>query len=471
MRRLPRARGYPVTPGPANGHAFVALLIGGNEDVLRSLRGDLYDEFGIELRNQWQTSREFCPVPPRDTDVVLILTDFCAHGMSRDAVKLAKANKIRYALIGRKKSAWLNGLNTCGFIHKPSWLQPLPPARKEYGSMESTKPAPQNGVLPTKPFSALEGITLPTGALASREVPTGLRYIELPRRWTEADMQTVYKLCEAWKASTPNLTADTQRYVDDVWRATGAYRTPAVLRLRLDALRTVIKVPEGLLIGLGRIAATTHRAKAQYLKDEAEWLKGPRARWGEWISTEGALSFVGVRNRLKPMKAQLDRTLGLQVYRRNDFIPLLEAYEARGVTASFRGSGLTPLEWEQRILATLKDKGPGARAKFRISSGKDERGMQALRALAQSGAVVHEVFHGASYYRLPEHAWPPKPRVYRGRPRTVPIVTAAPAPAPVAAASVDTQRELRADVYRAMRAGEINAKDAAELLRQLAKGV
>lgn len=459
---------------PANGVAFVGLLIGGNEDVLRTLRGDLYDEFGIEVRNQWQFVREFCPTPPRDTDVVLILTDFCAHGMSRDAVRLAKANKIRYALIGRKKSAWLNGLNTCGFIHHPSWLQPK---RKDPAPMETPKPtpAPNNGALPTKPFSALAGITYPSVGAPTREVAPSLEsvlMIPMPRRWTEQDMATVGRLSEAFKPTNPpgSLLADGERFVMQVWKETGEFRTASVLRLRIDAIRFVIKVPPALVMALSRASAHVRRAKAVYIKAEAEVVKKkPRAEWPPWLSNDTATALVGIASRIEATPMMM-RSLGMIVYRREDVVKVLTTFEERGITAAWRGTGMTPLEWERRVLTELKEKGPSARGVFKLSSARNGSiGIDVIESLLRSGRILSGKGHGGVIYRLPEHAWPPPPRTYA--PRT-PVVPAVPetAPAPVAAPSVDTQRELRADVYRAMRAGEINAKDAAELLRQLAKG-
>lgn len=479
-----------IAPVPADGHAIVALLVGGNEDILRSLRSDLYDEFGIEIRNHWENARQFCPMPPKGTEAILVLRDFCSHTMSHEAKKIAKAGGARFVLIGRKKSAWLYALRVCGFVHKPSWRtkEPTKPTRTlERKEPTMTTEAPKNGTTVTP-----AAWTAPVAPAAPKPAAFNARIIEPPREWSERDMQTVIRLAEAWVPTNPpdSLLADAERFVDDVWRELGTYRTPAVLRLRVDALQAVINVRKDLLVALSRAAKRTHDAKVAHLKHEAEALKGPSSEWPPYITAEGVLSLVGKRNRFTG-KPVFDRALGMLVYPRAEVAACKDALDARGVTADFTGSGLTEYEWETRILEILKAKGPCARGSFHLNGKASvrSRGIKALNMLVGTGAVLEAKHRGTSFYRLPEHPWPPAPRKLPPRakkPAPAPLGgqfaaefdraaarklaaldrPTAPKPAPHA----DTIKEARADVYRAMRAGEITAKDAAEILRQLAGG-
>lgn len=474
----------------------VALLVGGNEDVLRSLRSDLFDEFDIEVRNHWVNARQFCPMPPRGTDAILVLSDFCSHAMSREARQLARTCGVRFVSIGRKKSAWLTALMNCGFVHRSRF------AAKKGESMEEKKTAPvtMNGVLASKPFKGLEGISLPTGAMAARELPKPVPSIEhaaiipMPRLWTEDDMATVARLAESFKASngSAGLAADGDRFVMQNWKESGAFRTASVLRLRVDAIRFVVKVPMDCITALTRASTIVRRAKRAYIKNESEILKKkPRAEWPPWISNEAAVKLVGGTNRL-PRPPMMMRSLGMIVYDRARVVELLERFDERGVTTDFAGPGMTAFEWERRILETLAARGPSSRNAFKMSGIKEgSTAKQALDGLLRSERIIGSQWRGGIFYRLPEHAWPlpPRkmpPRQARVKPPSIPPdaaerlaalraqkstpVVPSPVPVPVVAAPVDALRELRADVYRAMRAGEITAKDAAELLRQLASG-
>lgn len=486
---MPHVRGHTVTALPPNGQAFVALLIGGNDDILRSLRSDLYEEFGIEIRNQWVTSREFCPMPPVRTDVVLVLSDFCAHQMSRDAAKLAKSNRIRHVIIGRKKSAWLNALRKCGFVHKPSWLKAQTPQgpRKEL-VMKSDPSKNVNGISATASNAELLQVAkefrpLPQTPASITNAP---RVVDMPRRWTDQDMQILGRMAEAWRSPGEHAwCADAERLVMDLWRETGVWRTPAVLRLRLDALRLVLRIPPGLIIGLSRASAKVRKAKVLRLRDEAQELKKPRDEWPDFISYDAALSLVGSLTRMGQVHPVLDRMLGLISYRKADVLRTLEHNEKRGLTPDMRGSGLTPLEWERRILVTLKERGPCAMSAFSLNTmdKAKHRGRAALDALVKSGAVLDGTYRATTYYRLPDHTWPPVPRKHKPRapkPDAI-VVTKVVNVGAMAIAearnkvhppkpTTEINQVARADVYRAMRAGEITARDAAEILRQLASG-
>lgn len=484
---MPRVRGFAMTaPVPANGSAIVALLVGGNDDILRSLRSDLYDEFGIEIRNHWENARQFCPMPPRGTEAVLVLTDVCSHTMSREAKTVAKAASARFVLIGRKKSAWLNALRKCGFVHKPSWRRKAPPpAVQERKEPKMTTEAPKNGttVAPTW--------TPPVAPANPKPIAFAARIIDPPRRWTEQDMQTVIRLAEAWHPTNPpgSLLADAERFVDEIWKELGTYRTAAVLRLRIDALQAVITVRKDLLVGLSRAARVVRDAKRAYIEIESAQIKGPRSEWPPLLTIDAVLTLIGKRNRFHG-KPRFDRVIGTLLYERADVLKVVDVLEARGLPPEANGMGMTPLEWETRILNVLKSKGPSARNAFHISSDDaHHRGNAALALLVKSGTILEGFYRGTPWYRLPEHAWPPPPRKMPPRakkPAPAPLggqfaaefgraVARASAAldrplAPKPAPSADTIKEARADVYRAMRAGEITAKDAAEILRQLAGG-
>jgi len=515
---MPRVCGFAVSGAPPNGTAFVGLLVGGNVDVLKSLRSDLYDEFGIEIRNQWESLREFCNTPPRETDVILVLTDFCAHQMSRDAVKLAKSSRLRYALIGRKKSAWLNGLNLSGFTHRPSWLKPRPPVagpRKEIIMQRvETKPiARPNGVnVAAAPAPGVTAVTPPPALAPVPKVDTSAVYVPKPRRWSEADMQCVVSLAEKWRASNPpdSWADDGERFVIDSWIAVGSYRTPAALQLRLNAFRIMAKIPPELLGALGRAHGRVRRAKERFMRLEHAELKRPRAEWPEWISGDAATDIVGGKARM-PRDPMVHRPSGVLVYRRTDIAEIVTRHETRGMTRTFRGSGLTPLEWERRILDRLKaNGGPCARNAFGFHR-YNERGEQALRELVKSGAVLEDMFRGATFFRLPEQSWPPPFRLPPRKvaaPRKLPPLSPemieeirdrivnprAPGPRPqLPRLPADLIAEIRdrmqpqpepepkpepgpvpapdggarAEILRMMRAGEITKREAAELLLAL----
>ena len=346
---------------------------------------------------------------------------------------------------------------------------------KPNGVSAASKPVPVPAPLPPKPFQ-------------TATVPDPI--IPMPRRWTDADMQAIVRLAEAWRASNPPFSwkDDAREFCLSIWRETGQYRTPSVVRLRMDALRVLIKVHEGLITGLSRQCIEVHKAKVRYIAEEKEALKKPRAEWPEWISSDSAIPLVGGKNRLQA-KVWLDWRLGMFVYARADVDKELSRQEARGFTPDFRGGGLTSLEWERRIMETLAKHGPGSRSTLHLNAAKAKhRGLVALRDLAKSGAILEAPHRGTTFYRLPHHPWPPAP-IKLGPRKTKPAPVAAPADerqakfAAAAAAIAEARArnhppkpaptgsvaDARADVYRAMRAGEITAKDAAELLRALAQ--
>lgn len=459
--------------GPRNGTSYVGLLVGGNSSILHALRGDLYAEFGIELRQHWLTERDV-KLLHREIEVVLILTDFCSHGLSRQAVRMSKMMRVRYALIGRKKSAWLTGLQKSGFVQHPSWLK----AQQNKGEImtvvngvnEATGTITLNTVdaAPERAATQVRSAVTTTPAAA---IDYSARYVTVGHVWAEADISAVVRIFESW----PNDNDD--GIVEAVWKATGHYRPHFTLSARARFLLQVTNIRIDLVRALERTAARQDRIHKAFLAEEKL-----RIKRGDplpaYLSCDAAALLIA-RPRLRRLARLYDRVTSTLVYRRDDVLSRLRDARERGIDpAAKKLPRITPSEWKERIVSSLKERGP-------MSWSALTRGVRsgdAVRAqLLSSGAIEEKKIYGWNYYRLPGQNWPARlapgrkardseddAATFQAGERLVmnaEAVTLASKPAQPVKAADDSA--ARADIYRAMRDKELTPAQAVELLRLL----
>lgn len=496
---------------PRDGRAFVALLVGGSEHVRNEIAFELYNEFGIELRHQWPYPTD--KMIPTDVEVVLILTDLCTRSFSRDATKAAKSLNLRVALIGRKKSAWVIGLQSSGFIQRPSWLKRkeaqgpkhevvVPPAWKP----PTPKPAGTNGTTahqqshqvaaeqlakaaeaarlaeppPPPPMSDVVSINIGSAFIADPQVLAKRiteavqpmpRYVEVGTKqtlWADEHTQAFVRLAETWKGDKA------EEFVEHLWRACGVYRTPATLLHRLRALMAVIKLANPRLPHLLEFMARKVAAhKKTFLLAEKAAMK--RGEVPERISAEAALDLVGgIENRLLGKWFQYDRELGVRVCKSADVLEYVREMEQRGQDVHNTVQGYTEVEWEGRILQRLQEKGPLCTHELIAHS---PRAKTTLEKLVKDGKVLAAPWNGGSMFRLPSQALPtPKPKTPPPRPPTrTPVVLHPEVPIPdhkiefldeKPQPKPDT-RGARARVIAGLADGSIAPALAAALLKQL----
>jgi len=456
--QVPQVTASP--PMPRNGRHFVAVLVGGDQ-VPFELGGEVFEEYGIAIEYRWFKDRHI-GTPPRDVDCILIMTDLSSAQMIREASKIAKSAHIPYALVGRKKAAWMNGLKISGFVQRPSWLKPSGPKKEILMQPSPAQPVtPARNGAPLRAPDAFERVEVkqpeaPKPAPASAAptiapIDTTARYVANARAWTESEGSMALQLAESWK---PTDGAD--GFLMRVWKSTGNYRTARALLFQLRGLR--------YLIGAQVIAlcdALRHAAEAQakerktYLAEEAKEIAA--GRWPAWISRKRATAMAA---RTFP-NAMLDRILGLHVVAESEFRPLLEARRAVGFKDGERiPTGVPgPEAVKTDILTRLAQHPRLANEVTRAIFGS-----YVLQNLIKDGSVVARTEHGKDWIMLPGHTVPqPRQAVQAGsvgamQPQVVNIVNAAPV------ADGDTARR---EVFRALREGQISAKDAAAILREL----
>jgi hypothetical protein len=436
---------------PANGQAFVGLLVGGHEHIAAELKPDLFLEYGIDVRHHFSFAGD--KQVPRDVEVILILSEFCQKSFQRQMAAAARSAGIKLAYIGRRKADWTRGLQSAGFVQKPSWLAPRPAAqgpRVEIKVPSPWRPAPPpaagtNGTAHHVPplvaaiqrsaaeaHAALAAIPVPkvpvpktdvtvnvgggfvgdakqveraiADAVRRAEPDTTARYVDLPSNkmgWPDSHMQVVVRLAESWKG-------DAEGFVERVWRETGAYRTPATLVHRLRALTSLLKLADaGLITGLERVSKRIARAKTEFRLAEKIALK--RGEMPDWITADAATGLVGgIENRLHPIRFMYDRELGVRVCRSAEVLKYVREIEERGGDVHNMSGGYTALEWSERILERLKEQGPLSRREL-INASK--RGAEGLDSLLKEGRVLPMAFNGGTVLRLPGQEMPaPKPK-------------------------------------------------------------
>jgi hypothetical protein len=442
---------------PRNGRHFVALLIGG-EHVPVELSSELFEEYGIAIEHRWTSARQMGPLP-KGCDCVLIMTDLSSHEMQREATRLAKGAAIPYALIGRKKAAWMNGLALCGFVQRPSWLKPHGP-KKEIVMTPATngvngaalfeptpavKHAPQPR--PTNPLEAPKVAAAPVVVATPAPVPqvdTTQRYVRPGFAWTDEECQAVFKVLDKWPTDRPG-----EDMVVAVWKATGIYRSPRALAAQIRALRMLWGMERSIALArtLDRVVTMQRGARKEFLA--AEEAAQARGELPLWVSLDLATKLVGGDAKMIRSGVHVDRRTSLFVVPRDVLLPILQARRDAGIADGVRGHGHAhnPTVMRDKILARVS-KGPVPRSAFRAKFAGP-----AIDGLIRDGLIQ---FHmGSGWLTLPGVSIEPKPK-----PEPKP---AAVKPQPESSAD----NGLRGQIFRALRAGEITPKDAAAMLREI----
>lgn len=414
-------------------------------------------------------------VVPRDVEVIAVMTDHCSHGMSREAHRLAKVHGCRFVLMGRKRSAWLQGFRLSGFLQKPSWLKPAAGPKVEIKM--STQSANGTTSKPTPAPVPVVTAPAPLPDLLRRAPPHVLpRFVPVSRKnaqaWTKEETEALVKLIQ----KAPDA-ACVRTLVADLYATTGRFRGIFAIRSRIEAIHHLVNAPVWLFPAVAKFADESTDTKREALAVEARLLKNtPRKSWPEYISARAADALVGgVRCRLTNtgVKIGTDTLTGLTSFATAEVLAVVEEREARGFPPTAkRQAGPGPAGWEKRILEALRTNG-------RATSANGLRltlcGRKAMAALLERGTVVEGVHEGITLYRLvPDHDWPPPARVSPPpRAPAVPTVTApkptAPAPAPATARAPVSGFEARRAIIASMRAGELSPAEAASMLAELAR--
>lgn len=550
---------------PANGKWFVGLLVGGPADVYRRMRPDVLEEFGIDLQTHWSWDRRDAALKngiPSKVEVILVLTDMIGGGASKYMTERAKKEGVAIALVGRKRAAYLNGLRLAGFPSHPAWFEATA-SSKPGPLVPSSPPAPRPEAfdpLPVEPASddgpadvADEMVCGKCGELVRVEFPddwTDGDFCQrceaeaeaapaqatfdfprpklalappppagdtLPAResvkvgvWTEADTATLVRLAEA-------TDCDPATFCERMAAATGQWRSPGAIQIRLRALTGLIKVVPGLLPALGEQSHRMTDERRARLRAEAIALKAGFDNLPESVSEETALRLVGgVKNRLARLARTQDRTTGLAMYRRDEVLRLQrELNERLAASPSAQGGALdsvprmpprrstwkTPEQIDERILDVLAD-GPKAYSDIvRLAKSDRHRTVARLEILLREGRVV-EVPTGHPKQRrmqLPGYIAPaaplpvadqempgsrafwdavaPTPPVEQPPPEQPPVwehrvVDLVATPRGEGAVPVEVtmpEAELRREVFAAIKRGEITPTQGAEMLQALAK--
>jgi hypothetical protein len=160
---------------PKNGQAFLGLLVGGPSDIYRDISPRMLREFGISLEHHWRSEagmkRVVKETLPSGCEIVVVLTDMVGHANGQLVVKLAKAAGIPYVLTGRKRSAWVTGLQALGFEQNPVWVNQTQPAQPVLvNQTQPAQPVLVNQTQPAQPVPTVEAATAATVATAVAKI-------------------------------------------------------------------------------------------------------------------------------------------------------------------------------------------------------------------------------------------------------------------------------------------------------------
>lgn len=444
-------------PLPRNGRQFCGLLVGGS-NIPVEFGPSMLHEYGVKVEHFWQSLRQIQNASnqlPKGTDAVLIMTDISGSDMIRAAVAVAKSAHVPYALIGRKKAAWTNGMRISGFVQRPSWWTLQGP--KEERIMSESKAT--NGVSASKPADIIMGVqpdligakaeamAMARAIAAIAEIPTmskvdtTQRYVDVPGSWTASDYDSLRKYLENWK---PDYTAT--QFITDFWVETGKYRTLGSMIVHAGPIASFLRIGHPCvqaLVGARRLEK----------KRADQFLAGEYTTLGDYVSQRVARELLGITGDVRGCTARIDRTTALRVYRREDVIA---RKLQRGKQPTRR---MSVADIENRIL----NGAPIAMSYLRPLHNHEA----AITNLINAGKVVRCSTRGGEFLCLPGQEPPVRrpPGAGFPKPRTIAAVDAR---AREAAPSQRTDTALRAEIFAALRSGQITAKDAAEMLRGLA---
>lgn len=497
---------------PKNGKQFHALLVGGYPPERDEMREKLLAEYNIAIVEHWPSATAVARIRERrigaDMDLVIVIAEMFKV-CNRDVTDKARASGSALVILSRRKAEWGPALQNAGIPpYKPPAPAPEKPVLKAVPPLPVRTPAvrPPQGFVevklveePVAPKPAAPVVEVPPAPKPVAATPAPAtpdkndkswisapwtpkerpRYIPAPgkgeRTWTEAHDSALVDLAAS------GIT-NAQEYMDKIEDRFGIYRTPSILQQRIRVFASFCSPapkPE-LLRGLDQAASKIQQAKDQFLSEERLKTKAanPEVWTTEYVTTDSAARALCRAARVRELDGLFDRATGLFVYKREDVVALRAAYikaSGDGILDKVIVLGRSALSNDiaERMLEYINTQvgsaGITARDLLQRHRQAYEKAKEALdRLIAENKVVAVPAPSGRGRLIGPVGWNPPAPAKKAGS------APAAPPPAEpkAAAGGVETPSGridpvLSADIYRAIREGEITPAQGVEMLKQL----
>jgi hypothetical protein len=287
--------------------------------------------------------------------------------------------------------------------------------------------------------------------------------------WAAAHVEALTKLVETG-------TTDARKLVDDVYAATGVYRSAGAIGIMLRPLQAVgVKVAPGLLGNLDRCSRAQIAARRAVDAAEIAALKrGRDDRLPALLSLAAAGRLLGSAHRAKALTSQLEVATGRVVVRCADVLAKRAQLERFGdLTKRVIRAGIAPLDEIERRVKELIAAQPGCAgyALARTLHVDPRRLNPVLDQLVATGAVVRVagVGHvGADVYGPPGWAPPAKkPRSKRIKPTLADAARTVAAAVGSGATAAVTTDPVVAAVIAAIQTGALDEIKGAVVLATL----
>lgn len=313
----------------------------------------------------------------------------------------------------------------------------------------------------------------PAAAPPSRYAPAASKQAS---SW-ERDGEVLVELAkDAWNHEGPATWL-----LAELERRTGRFRTAAAVNLRLRSVAG-LKLPPLLARGIDAIRKEASKKKDALLHDEAKRLRAferGEAPLPEMVSIDACRKLIGNDTRREGLQVFVDRETGVLCLRSADVLARRkELVDEHGGELPLHGR-MSPVRTPKAeavaamLAAAAGPRGATMHELERASHVADARAAGIVTELVAAGKLAEHPGRreGSKLYAL---AGAPAPR---REPKVAPEapakpVPAAPSPAPSEApkagpAGID--HALSADIYRAVKAGELTPEQGAAMLRALAK--
>lgn len=487
---------------PANGQHFVGLLVGGHTDTFKHMSARLLSEFGVLLTQHWPTGLPVKTVDakrlPAGCEIVVIIADQIKTCAKIVTEKAREAN-VPFALVGHTKAAWTRGLVSAGFLLHPAWLRPTN-GHRAVTTVASSQTATADAVpvvevvaeepslLTTYPNSLSVGhyaaridgkyanaahSAAATPPVKSKETPAKPASTFVNEefmvngpgkvRWPDEHINTFITLAE-----TGGIT-DAKEFCEEFARLTGVYRNPSGLALRIRTLGPLCRANPVLLSSLSDMTHAVTRAKKA-------WLGGERKNYpitgdaglGTWVSREFARHLIGgVPSRINALSVRRHRTTGLYMLLSAEVLALKYMLEEReGAKLSKNRLTTVPRSDDSVVRARLLEavvKAPGVlQSEIERRCGTNrERCRKLLAEMIAAGDIVQ------AQHPIRKQSYVYGPRGWRAAPVKA-AATHDGREKPVVVPQPPVRQGLTAQIWRAVREGELSPAQAAEMLKALA---
>lgn len=301
----------------------------------------------------------------------------------------------------------------------------------------------------------------------SIEASTPRRIWPFPdKSWSEPHHRALIEIVKSGERAVRAIQKEFSKRTDS-WRNAGAI----MLRLRpfeheLDGIQEIAHN------FYARSRETKKLREARAIREAEIFYRGEYEQMESHVLTETALLLVGSKGRMNVLKASLDSDDDSIVWSRAELVEIhhriVKQFGNVSSTGMLKPAPRTTDDQLDEIVFRQIEKKPGI-AMNKLNGATDrDRVIASVDRLAAAGRIARCAAVGSVGVVLGPAGWSPPERANRARAERP--MTASATPAAVDAPSGDGIAEAITEVYRALRAKEIDAPSAAELIRELKRG-